>query len=388
MIVACELWFSDGGHVPFNAGLLAIIRAAFPEEELFFFGARPHIEELKKQLGVSLAASISWMEIVPPDRRLTYFGRLFYEMKIIWNLLKTFPQNPRGHLLFTSVGPSDLVALKLVKRFRFEGVKVQVILHGGLSEIIGKRYRHPIRRFQDMKTALTIFGNRNIQYLALEECIRDALLKSLPSLSGKVEVLDHPLPPNEAESSINDLNTPVRFGFLGLANEAKGFPLFTKLASEMTAKYQDRAEFHAIGRLPNEGNTILEMVDALATKPEVARMSRVDFIRGVKPLHFVIFPNDAGRYDLSPSGTLLDAVAWEKPLIARRIPIFENMFKKHGDIGYLFNNDTDLSEIVEQIVKRRDKSHYHIQVLNIRRARDSRVPEALARSYRAISMKV
>jgi hypothetical protein len=131
---------------------------------------------------------------------------------------------------------------------------------------------------------------------------------------------------------------------------------------------------------------MLEM-SALATKPRMTRMSRVDFIQGVKPLHFIIFPNDAGRYDLSASGTLLDAVAWEKPLIARSIPIFDNMFKKHGDIGYLFNNDTELSEIVEEIVKRRDKSHYDRQVLNLRKARVSRVPKALAPSYRAISME-
>jgi hypothetical protein len=110
-------------------------------------------------------------------------------------------------------------------------------------------------------------------------------------------------------------------------------------------------------------------------------MSRVNFIHGVKQLDFIIFPHHAGHYDLSPSGTLLDAIAWEKPLVARSLPLFENMLKKHGDIGYLFRNDMELREIVEHIIQKRDKLHYHRQVLNIRKARASRTPEALAAFY-------
>jgi hypothetical protein len=208
-------------------------------------------------------------------------------------------------------------------------------------------------------------------------------LKNVPSLSGKVETLDHPLPPNEAGSNSHDFNTPIRFGFLGLANEQKGFVVFLQLAKEMATKYQDQVEFHAIGRLPAEGNSTLEL-DALATKPGLRRMSRVDFIQSLKQLDFIIFPHHAGHYDLSPSGTLLDAIAWEKPLVARRLPIFENMLKNHGDIGYLFGNDMELKEVVEHIVQNFDKLHYHRQVLNLRKARASRTPEALAASYREI----
>ena len=58
--LVCELGFLDGAHVPFNAGFLATIRAAFPEQELYFFGAARHIEDLKAQLGQSLAATIFW----------------------------------------------------------------------------------------------------------------------------------------------------------------------------------------------------------------------------------------------------------------------------------------------------------------------------------------
>jgi len=292
MIFVCELGFVDGAHVPFNAGLLATIRAAFPEEELFFFGAPSHIEELKRQLDLPLAGSVSWTEILPPNPSATYLARFFCELKIIRSLLRILSRGDRRRLLLTSAYPSTLVALKLAMRFRSENINVQVVLHGFLSGVVGKRYRRPIRRFQEMRTALTFLGNSNIQYIVLEEFVRNTLVSHVPTLSGKVEALDHPLSPNEAGSHVNDLDAPVRFGFLGLASESKGFPLFVRLAKEVTAKYGHQAEFHAIGRFPADGTPVPAVgeMGALATKPGVIRMSRADFIHGVRRLAFIILP--------------------------------------------------------------------------------------------------
>jgi hypothetical protein len=59
---------------------------------------------------------------------------------------------------------------------------------------------------------------------------------------------------------------------------------------------------------------------------------------------------------------------------SRKIPIFEAMFEKHGELGYLFNDDTELKAIVERIVQAADKSRYSCQVQNLRSARKSRNP--------------
>jgi len=58
------------------------------------------------------------------------------------------------------------------------------------------------------------------------------------------------------------------------------------------------------------------------------------------------------------------------------------MFKKHGDLGYLFSDDAELKTIVEQILLAADKSRYRRQVLNLRSVRKSRDPEMLAAAYR------
>ena len=383
MIVVAELAFNDEGHVPFNAGLLAIVRIAFPREHLCFFGTPAHITALKNQVGESLAASIDWKEITLLTPDLPYFVGLFLEIKMLRTLLRIFPEGSTGPLLLANAKQVTLVALKLLKRLRFREVKVQFVLHGQLAGVIGRRHRHPIRRFQEMKTALTILRNDNLQYLVLEENLRTVLVKHLPALENKVEVLPHPLPPNEVESSLENLKTPIRFGFLGLANKPKGFPVFVKLAQEIVMQFREQAEFHAIGRFPSNETIVLD-TNALTTKPGLERLSRSDYTSGVAQLHFLIFPYEASNYELNSSGTLLDALAWAKPIIARQIALFENMFLQYGDIGYLFSTDLELKAIVEHIVQEVDTARYHQQVLNIQRARCSRTPQTLSAEYRNI----
>ena len=116
MIIVAELEIHDGGHVPFNAGLLEVVWKAFPHEQVCFFGGPAHIGELKKQLGEFLTESIEWkeMRILPPT--LSYFSRLLGEMKILLTLLRIVPERSTGLLLLTSARPATLVALKLVKQ--------------------------------------------------------------------------------------------------------------------------------------------------------------------------------------------------------------------------------------------------------------------------------
>ncbi len=374
--------FDKGAHVPVNAGLLATVRAAFPKEDVSFFGAAAHIEELKKHMGQPLAGSILWNEILHIPPRTRYSQRFFPELRLIRRLFGILRQDPASRLVFTSAFPSTVLALKVARCFRSKTPPVQMVLHE-LSGVVGRRYRHPIHRFQDMKSALTLLGNNDIQYVVLEESIRDTVVKHLPLLSGKLKALDHPISPTEGASQTVDFSEPIRFGFLGVAIEIKGFPLFVKIAKEVTAKYERRAEFHLIGRCPTDGKPV-NGTEALATKPVDALMSRADFIRCISSLHFVVLPHETTRYTLSASGVLLDAVAWEKPVIARKIPIFEALFEKYGDIGYLFSDDTELRTIVEQILQASDKSRYRRQVLNLRSLRKSRAPESLATAYREL----
>ena len=60
------------------------------------------------------------------------------------------------------------------------------------------------------------------------------------------------------------------------------------------------------------------------------------------------------------------------------------MFARHGELGWLFEDDRHLRSVIETIVARADQSRYRNQVRNIRTAQASRTPAALAVRYREI----
>jgi hypothetical protein len=385
MIHVCELSFDDGGHVPFNAGFLATVSSAYAMERLSFYGASTHIDELKKALKPSLADSITWREIHPPVPGTTYGKRFIREFRIIRGLLEALKKDTTTRLIFASAYPSTVLALKIARAFNLKNAPVQIILHG-MSGVTGKRYRHPIRRFQDMRSALGFLANTNIQYLVLEESIRDTVRVKLPFLSENIEALEHPIAPTEGSTEGIPLSKPIRFGFLGLADKAKGFPVFLELANGIMVNHKKDAEFHVVGRFP-ENTADMNGTEALATKPGTELMSRTKFAAGLRPLHFVVLSHEAATYALTASGVVLDAIAWQKPIIARRIPIFEAMFKRYGDIGYLFSDDSELRDIVERILAAADTLRYQRQASNLQMARKARDPESLTAAYRELCEK-
>jgi glycosyltransferase involved in cell wall biosynthesis len=386
MIIICDPICHAGEHVPFNAGILELIRRAFPDEKIFFLGEQLHVSKLKRQVNLSITDSISWVEISIPDRYTGYSKRFCEELRIVWRLIKPLCQSANGILLFTAVQASTLVVLKLLSRFMSHNLGLQVVLHG-LGDIGGDRSRHPIRRFQDMRTALTMRCERYIQYLALEVDIKEAILKNMPFLNQQLEVIEHPIPPCEELLRPIDLRVPVKFGFLGRADETRGFPIFLKLASEIVKEYQDKGEFHAIGRYPKKED-FLGTTHALLTKPCIERLERSAFIESAKKLHFVIFPLSPQFYQFAASGSLMDAIAWGRPVIARNIPIVASLFENYGDIGYVFNDERELHEIVRNIIEQCNNLHYRLQVDNIKKIREDRSAIVLAETYRKICLKM
>jgi len=67
--------------------------------------------------------------------------------------------------------------------------------------------------------------------------------------------------------------------------------------------------------------------------------------------------------------------------------MFEAMFERHGDIGYLFDDNSELSGILQQILEAPDGSRYRRQALTLRDVRKSRDPETLAAVYRELCTK-
>ena len=80
----------------------------------------------------------------------------------------------------------------------------------------------------------------------------------------------------------------------------------------------------------------------------------------------------------------MDAITWLKPVIATAVPLVRHLFAQAGEIGFLANGENGLRDAVEIALAAMTQARYEAQIAARRRLRDSRRPEALAPTYRAL----
>ena len=95
-------------------------------------------------------------------------------------------------------------------------------------------------------------------------------------------------------------------------------------------------------------------------------------------------PYSPELYRYSASGTLLDAVAAGKPLIALRSPIFDDLETRFGDIGELGENLKELESRMEKLVNNQDARRYLCQAGVMQEIRKSRMPAGLVPRWRSL----
>jgi hypothetical protein len=131
--------------------------------------------------------------------------------------------------------------------------------------------------------------------------------------------------------------------------------------------------------LPAELKAILDLpsmeTSTMAVVPDSEYWSRL------ASAGWVLLPY-GGRYEYRSSGVLYDAVAIGRPVIVRRMPVFEDIIESaRGPIGFLFDSPAELTQILEKVrrMSRQEWETYASAVKGFRETRRSSVREAVLR---------
>ena len=76
----------------------------------------------------------------------------------------------------------------------------------------------------------------------------------------------------------------------------------------------------------------------------------------------------------------MDSIGWEKPIIAFKLRMFENLQKKYYNIGYICDKK-NIKDILYEIIRKYDPTAYQQQVINMHSLKFFRTPEKLAEKY-------
>ncbi|MGB0712561.1 MAG: glycosyltransferase [Gammaproteobacteria bacterium] len=380
MILVSEPICHGAEHAPFNAALLATVQHAYPDEEIHFAAESSHLAEVRQQLPESLRSNFALHSAPVPPRRSGGGERRAKERALIHKLADEFGDATQW--LISGSADSTLAALADLRRKDLKR-RTLAVLHGNLSEITGWRSRNPLVRRKDLRSGLERTAAQGVRFLVLEHAIGDALRQEMPKIAGQVHVLEHPI---IADASASDIpppdQPPVRIGFLGMANSPKGFDLFLKVAERVKHQQREGIEFHTFG--PRAPDMEVGAWDCLDTPPWDRWLTADEYRDGVLSMNFVIMPYQAHHYRWSASGVLLDAIRYGRPVIALRNPVMENLFHRHGDIGYLCDQDNHMVVTIAERVRHVSPAHYEEQRKALARMLTARQPESLAPVYRDI----
>ena len=94
-----------------------------------------------------------------------------------------------------------------------------------------------------------------------------------------------------------------------------------------------------------------------------------DYERYILDQHYLLF--FLGKeYDLKTSGTIVDSIKYQKPIIALSCNLVNFYFEKFGNIGYVYRCIDEMNKGILNLCKNFDPELYSVQVKNLTKAND------------------
>ena len=369
MILVVEPIFSNAHHAAPNAGTLRAILLAANDEPVVFAAHPLHHAAVQDILGDMDFMHFSRfdIEVLPPGG--VSFRRFISQARSILGLTRRLKARI---VICLGTAPETLFACRLLAMTR-RGIRIIAVLHGNLDQANRWRSRDPRRRWFDDRASLAVTIHPAIQFVLFERSIERAATEI--GLLPKDRCLVWPLPINEREA----LATPrrpdprrIHIAFVGLAKRDKGFGDFLALARKVKA-VTGRLAFSLIGSLYGE----FPAEDLAQIDIPSRFLEREEFVRRLGEIDYVCLPLRNDTYTLTASGSLIDAIAALKPIIALPTPAVLDLFDG-GPVGYLCENLAAMEAVLKDADRLADSAAYTAFQTNLERQRAKRLPPALA----------
>ncbi len=358
-------------HAPFDAALLVAARLAFPDEPAACIGTDDHLAEVARLLPPDQGRDVAWLPATIPTRHEKRTGpRLRAEWRLMGMALGEARRGGARTVIAAAGSPVMFLAAARLAIGPRRGVRVALVHHGALPGMLTSRR---------LRGYLLVADRCGARQVVLGDSIRRNLVARGPALR-HLAAVHHPYLFGDVAPST--LGGPVRFGFLGMASRDKGFEAFCRIADAMhdTAG----ARFELIGAPAREFAAQLPPgAGKVAGTGDARHLTRDEYERRVAAVHYAVMPYRADHYRLVGSGSVLDALAFGKPIIALRNDLLTAVFDELGDVGLLVDDLDALHDAIAGVVREPPVERYRRQSEALLRGRDRFAPGAVAAELRA-----
>jgi hypothetical protein len=221
-----------------------------------------------------------------------------------------------NRLLFLAVDSRSLILSCILLLFRFE---VRVLSHSFLQTLRIGGLKH--------KIVLLLFTQLGGKILVNSRGIANRAQSSRWLRTNSVVNVGHPL--RKPSFTWPNLAGKIKISFIGHVHKNKGWDLFQRLAEKFSGDY----DFLLNGMRFSE-----------SSRQQPAEMSDAEYLKSIEAADCIFCFYPIENYDLYPSGTLLDAISCNRPVLASKTPFSQDVFG--GDSESVLLDGVQLFELL------------------------------------------
>lgn len=259
--------------------------------------------------------------------------------------------------------------------------KIIICCHGELETLISQQkvehllgsILHNICRHFFLSTNNTL--SDSLYFSVIGESIKKNLETIVtPHFFKHIIAIDHPyiFEKTQNYTKQNKNHKYLRIGTIGGLDQTKGVNEYLKLIKAVISKNINIKFSHTGFSITNKEEFLKLGVDI----PQYdSVLSRKEYEQRINELDCILFFYPKQSYKITASGAIMDAIKFEKPIVALKNDYFNYIFDKFGNFGYLCDSIEEMTEVIIskkydspidfQIIKRKMSINYQtLQVKN------------------------
>lgn len=379
-------------HLVINSGMINMAQFLFEkytnDKEIIFFGETAHTSSIAKLVDSNNNCKVSFypVEVIKPktgkfQKVISWIKKILKDKEFIDDLVEINRVYHPKLIIITTISPINLY-LFINKINTILNQKFLILLHGEVELLFDKDlfFLEKIKRYLLEKAFKKIPSNT--QLVVFTDHIKKSLIERCNFSTNQIISINHPI--LKFERKTMEISDCLTFSHLGLANKRKNSALIFKLADNFeNIINKGNCRFSIIGRvIESDIKQITPNVEIESKNNQpIPNDKYIELIS--KSDYSLIFLLEE-EYVYRMSGSLLDSIQFQIPLIALKHTFISELFEKGGNIGFICDSYDEMLEVVHQIILKNPKyiDQYNLQVLNLKRLSEKFFPENAASAIR------
>lgn len=355
-------------HTEINASVVSVFKKYYNVSTATFWGEHEHLNTLK-----DLKLEKHCFTVVSNQASIKIFKKVKLVLRevrfiLIWfQLLIKSKRKPIDVLVITSALPIVHLIIKYTLKLLNKHTQVFLVLHGEVENI----FLHPNSYYNILQSAINYPNkiNDRFKYIALSHTIRLNLLNTFKLKDKDVLAITHP-----GNFSSDKLNKKVSTGKIIFASIGvhstfiKQSHLIFELAQSFSNEIDaGKVEFQIIGKLEEDIMPYCNNYVKIISNNN-GMLDKNTFNQSISSVNYLLFFAPSGVYRFTASGTIMDALKYQIPIIGLRNESLNDLCVKAEKIGYIADDLSAMKDFIWKLIQHNDSDEYNLMCENLYKA--------------------